>query len=364
MPDQEKILITGASGFVGGRLVEVLYLNQLFDVRAMVRDWSSCARIGRFPVDIVVADLMDQQALEKAMNGVYAIVHCAYGSHGSPETTITGTANVLRAAQKTGVKKIVHISTAEVYGNVVGEITEDFPYQYSKNSYADSKIEAEKKCLEFMNAGMSIVILRPSIIYGPFSRNWTMNIGRMLFNRQWSLSEKHGNGWCNLVYIDDLIRAIIKSLTVDTAIGHSFNISGSEHVTWNEYFCRFNSILDLPPLTNVSFLKSSLRTALMEPVRYLGNYALKNHGDFVKFFAAKSPLIKNMMKKTETTVKATPCPKDLDLYSRKSVYSIGKAHTLLGFDPVFNLQAGLEITVDWLKMMGFTGTIKSYSNEN
>ena len=112
MQAKQKILVTGTSGFVGGRIVELLHLTQFGEVRAGVRTWSSAARIVRFPVEVVLCDIMKPESIAEAMKGVDAVVHCAYSD--SRQVIVEGTRNMLEAALAEGVKRFVFLSTAEV----------------------------------------------------------------------------------------------------------------------------------------------------------------------------------------------------------------------------------------------------------
>ena len=138
------VLVTGASGFIGGRVVERLYLEGLANVRAGIHRWSSVARIARFPVELVKLDILDRNTLPRLMEGSDYVIHCAYGDK---YTTVKGTENVLWSALEVGVRRVVHLSTVEVYGNVSGYIDESSPLKYTGNEYADSKIDAEKVCM-------------------------------------------------------------------------------------------------------------------------------------------------------------------------------------------------------------------------
>ena len=204
MAIKDTILVTGAGGFIGGSLVEAIYLSEFANVRAGVRRWSSAARVARFPIDIVLCDIMQPNQVAKAMEGVKAVVHCAYND--SREVIVQGTQNMLEAAQRSGVKRFVYLSTAEVYGtDVSGQIDEMFPYQYTGREYTDSKIEAEKLCWEFYGKGLPLTILRPSIVYGPFSKSWLVRMAQRLLSGKWGMFENYGDGNCNLVYVDDLV---------------------------------------------------------------------------------------------------------------------------------------------------------------
>ena len=148
MSPREKFLVTGASGFIGGWLAELLYQDGSADVRAGIRSWSSAARLARFPMEIVLCDVMNTEQITQAMDGVNCIIHSAYGSM---DVTIQGTKNMLDSALKLGIQRFIHLSTTEVYGNVTGKIDEMFPYQYTGNPYGDSKIEAEKAAKDAFN---------------------------------------------------------------------------------------------------------------------------------------------------------------------------------------------------------------------
>ena len=71
--------------------------------------------------------------------------------------------------------------------------------------YGDSKIDAEKLCFEYLAKGVPITILRPSIIYGPFSNTWVVRTAQRLQSGNWGVFDKYGNGICNLIYVDDLV---------------------------------------------------------------------------------------------------------------------------------------------------------------
>src|SRR5262245_10664748 len=101
----ERVLVTGAGGFIGGRVVEVFHrLGR--PVRAGVRRWSSGARIGRFPVEIVQCDVVERANLDVALDGVTAIVHCAVGDR---DVVTRDTENVLAAALDASVRRVVHL---------------------------------------------------------------------------------------------------------------------------------------------------------------------------------------------------------------------------------------------------------------
>ena len=133
-PSDRPILVTGAGGFIGGRVVEVLHGLAGVSVRASVRRWGSAVRIGRLPVEIVLCDITDPGQVRRAIEGIGGVVHCASGD---PHATVEGTHAVLQAALEARVDRVVHLSTMEVYGDVEGDVREDAPLQRTGWPYRD-----------------------------------------------------------------------------------------------------------------------------------------------------------------------------------------------------------------------------------
>ncbi len=351
MKNAKKILVTGATGFIGARIVEILHLTDKYKVIAGVRNWTNCARIGRFPVEIVNLDILKIDEIRQAVQGVDHIIHCAYGSE---DVTINGTRNVMAVASECEIKRVIHLSTTEVYGkNDTGIINEEIECDFSGNSYADSKLNAERICLEFIKKGLPITILRLPIVYGPFSRNWTVHIAKMLIGREWDGFGKFGNGKCNLLYIDDLFRAIMVTLENPKAINETFNINGPEVITWNDYISKFNSSLGLGELSNDIKSKSYLKSFYMEPIRIVGGYIRNNHMEIVKRIAEYSEFAKKNIKKIEGKLKSTPSTEQLNIFSRDVIYDASKVKKLLNFTPKINIDEGLRLSSQWIKHNGF-----------
>jgi predicted dehydrogenase/nucleoside-diphosphate-sugar epimerase len=351
-PADGKVLITGASGFIGGRIAEMGFLTEEFDVLAGIRQWSSAARLGRFPMSIISFDLLNQADVEKALNGVTMIVHCAKGGEGA---TVSGTRNLLEAAHRKGIERFVHLSTADVYGDAIGKVIEENPLRYTGTEYNQTKIDAEKACWEYREKGLPVVILRPSIVYGPFSKNWSVRFAHMLLQRKWGIYEGRGDGICNLIYVDDLVRIIFEALRNDKAVGEAFNVCTPVTMTWNEYFERFNKAMGLPPLPNITRGHSGLQLAVTEPVRKVGGFVRDHCMGPVKKVAETFEFAKKLMKQTEQALKTTPSREELSLFGRQAMYPGDKARETIGFVPEVSLDEGLSRTVEWLKTQGFFG---------
>lgn len=349
MAHNETILVTGASGFIGGWLVESLYLNDSANVRAGIRSWSSAARLGRFPLEVALCDVMDKTQITKAMNGVTCVIHCATGTK---EIIIQGTKNILVVAQELGVNRFVHLSTAEVYGKQSGEIDESFPYQYTGSPYGDSKIEAEKLCWEYYKMGLPVTVIRPSIVYGPFSKDWSVRLAQSLQSGNWGIFNGIGEGVCNLIYISDLVSGILLAAHHEDAVGEAFNMVGPEWISWNQYFQRFNTALGLPKLRVTSPSRARLTASIMEPVRSSAKLVLNHFTYPIKKISQKYKFAREVMRSVEKTMRTSPRLHGLSLYNRDALYLTTKAQNILGFRPRLDVETGLELTVRWLNHLG------------
>jgi dTDP-glucose 4,6-dehydratase len=179
-----KVLITGADGFIGSHLTEIM-VRRGYDVRAFVmyNSFDSWGWLDDVPADIrdnldvVAADIRDPFAVRDAMQDCDAVLHLAAliaipFSYRAPqayvETNVSGTLNVLQAARDLGLSKVVHTSTSEVYGTArFVPITEEHPLQ-GQSPYSASKIGADQLAFSFhASFDLPVAVIRPFNTYGP-----------------------------------------------------------------------------------------------------------------------------------------------------------------------------------------------------
>ena len=180
----QKVLLTGADGFIGSHLTELL-VRQGYDVRAFVLynsfdSWGwldRCAEDAKGQFEVFSGDIRDPSGVRQAMEGCDAVLHLAaliaipYSYH-SPDTyvdtNIKGTLNILQAARELGVAKVIHTSTSEVYGTArFVPITEEHPLQ-GQSPYSATKIGADQLALSFYASFQTPVsVIRPFNTYGP-----------------------------------------------------------------------------------------------------------------------------------------------------------------------------------------------------
>ena len=145
-----KVLVTGAAGFLGGHLVDML-LERGEEVRAMVRPGEDTSRLRKLTgVEVVHGDLTDPASLKRAVQDMQRVYHVAAktGPWGPEEVyraaNVTGLANLIHASMDDGVQRIVHTSSIAVYGHPLhGIVTEDAPFHVEDNPYSRSKIAGE-----------------------------------------------------------------------------------------------------------------------------------------------------------------------------------------------------------------------------
>lgn len=253
--NRKRVLVLGASGFIGKRVVDAL----------LASDWAIpiAAYHKSPPANLRVAssamDATDEAALEQALPEVDAVVNCVAGS--SP--TIIGGAQALFAiaAKQAAPPRIVHLSTMSVYGSASGEVDESSPLKGDLGAYSSAKVAAEQSAAQYSRT----VILRPGCVYGPGSSQWSERIARLLIaNRLGDLGQA-GEGLCNLIYIDDLVAAILQALQLPDIEGQAFNLSMPAPPTWNQYLQLYAQALGIRPLKRISSARLLLETLLLAP---------------------------------------------------------------------------------------------------
>ncbi len=177
----KKVLVTGANGHLGYNIVRILAENG-YQVRASVRDVNDAERTKHLQlpgVEIVQADIMKPETLAAAMRGMEGLFHVAavYSLTSKDpekevkEPIITGSENVLQAAKRFGIKKIIYTSSVAAVGTVAqGEapLTEKQWNERAIEPYAQAKIESERRAWEFVRKhGLEMVAILPSSIIGP-----------------------------------------------------------------------------------------------------------------------------------------------------------------------------------------------------
>lgn len=345
----ENILVTGAAGFLGGRVVERLRDESNVKITAGIRSWKGCARVARLGVEMVKCDVTDPASVERAMTNVTTVIHCAMSDGPS---IVAGTRNVLRAARDCGIRKVVHLSTGDVYSAQAGAITESAERQMTGDWYSDSKRQAETVCQEFVDGGLAVSWLRPGIVYGPFCYPWTQRIGLRLMAGQVALLPDQANGVCNAVFVDDVVEACAKLRTPGVGDGLAFNINGSEHLTWNDFFEAYSKALAAPSLMTAKEGKTPLKSALLQPLRVTAKSMLTHFQGPIMALYARNRYANLMMKKLESALRATPESRELAVYARRTHFDDTLIRNAFPDLPRTSLPQGLSIAAGYMRNFG------------
>ena len=238
-----KVLVTGATGFIGSRLCELLSLEYRIPYRALVRDFSRAARIARLDPELAGGDMSDPGSLARAVEGCDAVVNLA---HGDDQGARKQTMQLVEACTRAGVRRLVHVSSMAVHGPAPGTevLTEaNAPVRRWGEAYSDAKAAAEAVVAAAGRRGaIETVVLRPTIVYGPYSF-FVTPIVQDARNGFVSLVDG-GSGICNAVYVDDVCEAILAALERDDANGGAFLINGDDRMTWRGFITTFAGMVE------------------------------------------------------------------------------------------------------------------------
>lgn len=252
MLNNKKVLVTGATGFIGGRLVERIILGYPdARIRVLLRSFTKAAKISRFDnIDFIKGDIKNKDDVIKATEGVDIIFHCAYGDK---SVIVDGLKNICDAALSNKVKKIVYLSTISVFGESDSKVIDDsFPLKSGGDEYSESKIESEKIAMNYFGKNkLPISIIRPTIVYGPNSGNWTTKFIEMIKKNELFLIDG-GQGVCNHVYIDNLIDGIMLAAKDADSNGKAYTISDGCKTTWKEFLSYYSNIIGCGQLEDYS----------------------------------------------------------------------------------------------------------------
>jgi len=245
MSAENVVLVTGASGFLGRRVVEMLVARG-YRVRALVRRTSKIAQLQLPGVETVIGDVTNATGLREIFLGASYVIHAAADTSGTREgasrVTVEGTRNILALCAEHQVRKLVYISSCSVYGvagccpgQVLNEDAGVEPYPERRGAYSWGKQAAEQLVLEKMQEEtIRAVCLRPGVIYGNGGENYNPLIG--LAVRNWLFVVFTQSGFVlPLVYLDNLVEAILVAMSNPRSTGEVYNVVDPWPVNKKQY---------------------------------------------------------------------------------------------------------------------------------
>lgn len=243
----QQVLVTGAGGFIGSHLVERL-VELGAKVRALIH-YNSSGSYGwlehsqyRREIDFVLGDLRDRDSVCNAVRGVQYVFHLGaliaipysyYAPDSYIQTNVVGTLNVLQAARETGVARVVHTSTSEVYGTArYVPIDELHPLQ-GQSPYSASKIGADKLAEAFyLSFELPVITVRPFNTYGPRQSARAVIptiITQCLTRGKASLGNL--SPIRDLNFVTDTVEGLVKAAACTNAIGQTINLGTGKEIS-------------------------------------------------------------------------------------------------------------------------------------
>jgi len=241
-----KIMITGATGLLGGNIARVLALEAGAQVRALVRKNSNRAALAGLGAEEVEGDIRDRGSVRRAVAGCEAVVHCAASvSQWRPNLpemrriNVEGTANVLEEALAAGVRRVVYVSTVDTLGLSSRERPADETAEHAsmaafRNPYVDTKFEAEQRALEIGARGLDLVIVKPTYMIGEWDVKPTS--GQMVVEVAKGRAVGCPGGGNNFVDVLDVARGVWLALEKGRR-GEAYILANAEgNLTYREFF--------------------------------------------------------------------------------------------------------------------------------
>lgn len=321
-----RVLVTGATGFIGSHLVERL-LSMGYEVLCLVRKTSVLNNLRKQDIELVYGELTDNKSLKNQFNtDVDVVFHIAgiLGEWGIPEEVywkinVEGTKNILDLFIQTSIKRFVYCSSAGVLGPLEKPpADESFPLNPS-NIYERTKAEAEKIVLAYYHeVGLPITIIRPEFVYGPRDMH-TLGLFKTIQRGIFPIIGD-GNTTLHPTYITDLIQGFELCIEKKRALGETYLIAGERYVTVRELTAKIAKVLGAhPPTIGIPIWLANMMGFIMETSAHIFNF--------------RPPLTRSRVK----------------FFTQNRGCDISKARRELEYKPMVNLEEGIKKTVKWYR---------------
>jgi farnesol dehydrogenase len=327
-----KIFLTGATGFLGGRIAEALR-GEEYAVRALVRPGSDTTRLTELKVELAEGDLLDQACLGDAMAECDGVIHTAAlvtsweaDRELFRRVNVEATRNLLALAQRNHVKLMVYTSSFMALGPTNGQVVAEQHTALDRhyhNDYEKSKAEALEIAREFQGRGLPLIILLPGMIYGPGKLTAGNYVVRMIIDYlHGKVPGLPGGGksvW-SYSYIDDVVAGHLQAVRRGR--------SGEEYILGGDN----RSLADLFAVLSDISGRPALKRAI--PLGLLKGYA------------RLQDLAASLLKRRPVLTAA-----EIEIFKHDWAYNSEKAVRRLGYSPV-PLETGLKLTLEWLEAEG------------
>lgn len=325
----KKILITGAAGFIGSHLVELLLKEEeLQNLRLFIQENEPLDNLPKMKLDIVRGDIRDKRAIKKAMKDVKIIYHLAARTIEPTRFTdfksvnVEGTQNLLDECKNNRMEKFILFSSIAVFGlpawrGDMVNLDETAPKRYAEQ-YGKSKWEAEKAVVRAHKEwNLPYAIVRPTSVYGPRDKRNLLELYQVI-KKHLFFFIGNGRNKMDYVYIGDVVKAARLAQQSPKKSG-DYIIGGGRPITLNEVVAAVSESIN-EKVSNI-YVPKNLSLALSYITYYGG-----------KLINIRSPLF----------------PSRVKVMTSNCYFNIKKARSELGYEPKMSFRQGTMITGRWL----------------
>jgi nucleoside-diphosphate-sugar epimerase len=342
-----KTLILGSTGFIGSWIAKAI--SEGGARNALLGFRRASPRLEALPLKRVYCDILDAAALEASMHGMEVVINCVRDH--TDGATLKATKLLLSAARAAGVKRIVQFSSIAVYGNARGIVTEKAP-KAPVDRYGAEKAAAEDLCKDAAGPDLTIVVIRPALVYGPHGEEWTARFLRGIATGELLRLGPAGQGKANLVYAGDLGNFVAELVRKELPYFSVYNVNGPEIPTFDTYFDLLSQALGQGPLPLTQ--KTSLQIGLKRQTRRAVRLMLRTQRPLLRKFSSAHRSLEMGLADIEKHFQYDVCDEPLDRFAKTVVYSNDLAQEV-GFRPTTSLSEGIAASVQWARESGATG---------
>jgi len=321
-----KVLVTGGTGFTGSALVLRL-LEQGYSVRSL--DYQKGIlydQLEKAGAALVLGSITDADLVQKSMEGVDFVFHlaAAFRELNVPDkhyydVNVNGTRNVLDAAKKNNVMKVVYCSTQGVHGHIKNPPGDENSPIAPEDYYQQRKYEGELVVDEFIKDGMNATIIRPTAIYGPGDPGRFVMIYKRVKNGSFPMFGS-GDTFYHPVYIDNLVDAFLITMEPEKGKGETYIIADEEYLPIKELVKKVGQAMGIDV---------KIKRYPILPLIIAGHICEKA----CKPFGITPPIF----------------PRRVDWFRQVRAFRIDKAKRELGYQPKVDIDEGLRRTAEWYK---------------
>ena len=320
-----RILVTGA-GLVGSRLVRALAASGAKEIRVLDASPDRVTALADL-AEPMAGDITDGELAAKATADADVVFHTAAILEGNDvglyhRVNHTGTEVIATAAARSGgVRRFVQLSSVAVYGYAHGDITEDRPIDPKPEAYARSKAASEIAAFRIgAESGMPVAAVRPAGVFGPGSRYFSGTFMRRALKRPIRMVG-NGRGSQPVIFVDDLVDMLLTLATHPGAAGEAFNCAIDPSPTVKEFLHAYGRLVG-----NETWL--GIPAGLVATV-----------GSVIVPISKKETYGRHL-------------PRNMRMIDKTINYKMDKARRVLGWSPRYDVAAGVQATVPWLREQG------------